>query len=112
MVVPVGVRPGASDGGGSGGPCCLFPNTPNHMQPMRHWPVQIICSTNSRFLAAMSSSRSDVVTQFVCSSVCPLFFLLVSLKFLLVLKSFNGVSRLFKGCLKFKGSFKDVSKKF
>ena len=39
------------------------------------------------------------------------FFLLVSLKFLLVLKSFNGVSRQFKGCLKIKGSFKDVSKK-
>ena len=61
----------------------------------------------------MSSSRSDVVTKFVCSCVCvfvcpSLFFLLVSLKFLLVLKSFNGVSRLFKGCLKFKGSFKDI----
>ena len=41
-----------------------------------------------------------------------LFFLLVSLKFLLVLKSFNGVSRLFKECLKFKGSIKDVSRKF
>ena len=36
----------------------------------------------------------------------------MSLKFLLVLKSFNGVSRLFKWCLKFKGSFKDVSRKF
>ena len=32
------------------------------------------------------------------------FFLLVSLKFLLVLKSFNGVSRQFKECLKFNGS--------
>ena len=65
------------------------------------------------FLAAMSSSRSDVVTKCVRSCVrssVP-FFLLVSLKFLLVLKSFNGVSRQFKGCLKIKGSFKDVSKK-
>ena len=32
--------------------------------------------------------------------------------FLLVLKSFNDVSRKFKGCLKFKWCFKDVSKKF
>ena len=50
-------------------------------------------------LAAMSSSRSDVVTQsvrsFVCPFVRPLFFLLVSLEFYLVLKSFNGVSRNF-----------------
>ena len=69
----------------------------------------------------MSSSRSDVVTQFVRLFVCSfvrsfvfpsLFFLLVSLKFLLDLKSFNGVSRLFTVCLKFKGSFKDVSRKF
>ena len=36
----------------------------------------------------------------------------MSLKFLLVLKSYDGVSRLFKVCLKFKGSFKDVSRKF
>ena len=52
------------------------------------------------FLAAMSSSRSDVVTKFVCPcfGVSVPFFLLVSLKFLLVLKSFNGVSRQFKGC--------------
>ena len=66
------------------------------------------------FLAAMSSSRSDVVTQFVFPSVrssVP-FFLLVSLKFLLLLKSFNGVSRQFKECLKFNGSFKAVSRKF
>ena len=64
------------------------------------------------FLAAMSSSRSDVVTKCVRPFVrVSLFFLLESLKFSLVLKSFNGVLRLFKGCLKFKGSFKDVSKK-
>ena len=41
-----------------------------------------------------------------------LFFLLVSLKFSLALKSFNGVSRLFKGCLKFQGSFKEVLRVF
>ena len=72
----------------------------------------------------MSSSRSDIVTQlfrvfvfscfrvFVFSCFRPLFFLLVSLKFPLVLKSFNGVSRQFKECLKFNGSFKAVSRKF
>ena len=69
------------------------------------------------FLAAMSSSRSDVVTQSVCPfvrlSVCPFvrsspFFLLVSLKCLLVVKSFKSVSRQFKECLKFNGSFKEV----
>ena len=69
------------------------------------------------FLAAMSSTRSDIVTQcvrlFVCVSMCvSLCLLFVYLKFLLVLKSFNGVSRQFKGCLKFSGSFKDVSRKF
>ena len=46
-----------------------------------------------QFLAAMSSSRSDVVTQSVRSSFRTLFFLLVSWEFYLVLKSFNGVSR-------------------
>ena len=65
----------------------------------------------------MSSSRSDVVTQsvlpFFRSSVLPsLFFLLVFLKSFLALKSFNGVSRLFKGCLKFQGSFKEVLRVF
>ena len=60
----------------------------------------------------MSSSRSDVVTQLFRVSVFSfLFFLSVSLKFLLVLKSFNGISRLFKVCLKFQGSFRDVSRK-
>ena len=71
----------------------------------------------------MSSSRSDVVTQFVGSFVCPFvrpfFFLLVSLKFYLVLKSFNGVSRKFLVCLKFvgvlrklQGYFKEVLRVF
>ena len=73
-------------------------------------------SAGYTFLAASSSSRSDVVTQFVRVSVFlsvrPLFFLLVSLKFLLVLKSFNGIFRQFKEYLKFNGSFKAVSRKF
>ena len=52
------------------------------------------------FLAAMSSSRSDIVTKFVRLSVRvfvfpSLFFLFVSLAFYLFLKSFNGVSRKF-----------------
>ena len=34
------------------------------------------------------------------------------LKSFLALKSFNGVSRLFKGCLKFQGSFKEVLRVF
>ena len=59
------------------------------------------------FLAAMSSSRSDMVTQSVRPSV-----LLVSLEFFLILKSSNGVSRKFKGCLKFQGCFKEVSRVF
>ena len=71
------------------------------------------------FLAAMSSSRSDVVTQFVRMSVrisvCPFFsfsVLGVSSAFFLVLKWFNRVSRKFKGCLKFQWCFKDVLRKF
>ena len=66
------------------------------------------------FLAAISSSRSDVVTQFVRVSVRPSvpFFLLLSLKFLLVLESFNGVSMQFKECLKFNEKFKALSRKF
>ena len=70
------------------------------------------------FLAVMSSSRSDVVTQFVrlsvrpCFRPSPFFFLFVSLMFLLVLKSFDGVSRQFKECLNFIGSFKEVFRVF
>ena len=62
----------------------------------------------------MSSSRSDVVTQCVCLSVFSFvpFFLLVSLNFHLFLKSFNVVSRQFKGYLKFNGSFKEVLRVF
>ena len=57
----------------------------------------------------MISSRSNIVTQFVRPSP---FFLLVSLKLFLVLKSVNGVSIKFKGCLKFKRCFKEVSRMF
>ena len=77
------------------------------------------------FLAVMSSSRSDIVcvNVFVCPCFSSfLFFHLVSLKFLLVLKRFNGVLRLVKGYLKcgcfkevlraFTESFKGVSRKF
>ena len=49
---------------------------------------------------------------FVCLFVRPLFFLLLSLKILLVLKSVNGVSMQFEERLKFNGSFKAVSRKF
>ena len=41
-----------------------------------------------------------------------LFFSFSVLEFFIVIKSFNGVSRLFKGCLKFKGSFKEVLRVF
>ena len=68
----------------------------------------------SSFLASMSSSRSDVVTQFVCVFVHPSipFFSFSVLEVSSGPKTFNGVSRLFKVCLKFKGSFKDVSRMF
>ena len=63
------------------------------------------------FLAAMSSSRSFIVIQFVrsfmclfvCPFVCPFCILLVlleSIVYFLVLESFNGVARKFKGFLK------------
>ena len=54
----------------------------------------------------MTLSLSTFVRPFVP------FFLLVSLKLLLVLKSFNGVLRKFKECLKFNGSFKAVLRVF
>ena len=79
------------------------------------------------FLAAMSSSRSDDVTKFVCPSVFPESFCLDwSIQSILSkmfwgsykgvsgmsIWSFNGVSRKFKGCLKFEESFQDISRKF
>ena len=68
------------------------------------------------FLAAMSSSRSNVITQFVFSFVFsfvfPLFFLLVSFEFYLVLKSFNGVLGVFEVSRVFQGSFKEAARKF
>ena len=48
----------------------------------------------------MSSSRSEVVTQFVCPFVTKEFFF--------SLKSLNGVSRKLKGCLKLKGCFMEI----
>ena len=70
------------------------------------------------FLAAMSSSRSDVVTQFVRSSVHPL----VMKEFFFSLRGYKGVSRKSNGCFyevsrmfhasfmdrKFQGCFKKV----
>ena len=65
-------------------------------------------------LAVMSSSRSDVVTQSVCPFVSPFvpFFLFVSFKFFLILKSFNGVSRNFQWGLQSQGYFKEVLRVF
>ena len=70
------------------------------------------------FLAAMSSSRSDVVTQFVCLSVrsfVPFF----SFSVFEVLSSpkefqwcFKKVLSVFEVSGMFQGSFKDVYKKF
>ena len=68
----------------------------------------------------MSSSRSDVVTQFVRSCFCvSLFFLLVSLESIEVLSSlkvfqwcFKKVLRVFKLSRMFPVSFKGVYKKF
>ena len=58
----------------------------------------------------MTLSLSSSVCPFVFPFVCSLFFLLVSLEFYLVLKCVNGVLRKFRGCLKFQGCFKDVSR--
>ena len=57
--------------------------------------------------------RFHSVRPFVFPSVHPsLFFLFVSLKFLLVLKRVDGVSRQFKERLNFNGSFKEVLRVF
>ena len=71
------------------------------------------------FLAATSSSRSDVVTQFVFSCFRPLFFLLVSLESVVDLEC-HKQSKSVKGiqwesmCVSrvLQGSFKGVSRKF
>ena len=57
----------------------------------------------------MTLSLSVFMFSCFCSS---LFFLLVSLKFFLFLKSFIGASRLLKGCLKCKECFKEVLRVF
>ena len=57
-----------------------------------HQPISLYLPTS--FLAAISSSRSDVVTQSVCVFVCvlvPFFSFSVLGGFFLVLKSFNPV---------------------
>ena len=71
---------------------------------------------NHFFLGTTSSSRSDVVTQFVRPSICPLFSFSV-FGGCGAFGSYEGVSRKFQGCFKeisrvFQGSFKDVSRKF
>ena len=80
------------------------------LQIRSSFPKSLFCLINFLF------SCDEQLKKWRCHSVrvfvCPFFFLLVSLKFLLVLKSFNGVSRQFKQCLKFNGSFKAVSRKF
>ena len=72
---------------------------------------EIIHCLEYKFLAAMSSSRSDVVTQFVRPFVrvsVPFFsFSVIEVSF--SPKEFQWLSKV---CLKFKGSFKDVSRKF
>ena len=68
-----------------------------------------------RFLAAMSSSRSDEVTQCVCMFVPFFSFSVFGVCSTWVFQgSFKGVLRKFKGCCKefsgkFQGFFKDVS---
>ena len=53
------------------------------------------------------------VRPFICSLVMKEFFLnRMALVFYLVLASFNCVFRKIKGCLKFKGCFKEVSMMF
>ena len=60
----------------------------------------------------MSSSRSDVVTQFVYLFVSLFVRSFVTNEFFLSPKHFNDVSRKFKGCLKFEGCFMEVSRIF
>ena len=67
-------------------------------------PIFIFCL----FLAVMSSSISDVVTQSVCKSVR----LSVTKELFLSLNSFDSVSRKFEGCLKFEECLIEVSRKF
>ena len=58
------------------------------------------------FLAAMSSSRSDVVTQFVCSFVHSFVRSFVMKEFLFSLRSCKGVSRsLMCVSMKYQGYF-------
>ena len=71
--------------------------------------IKFLTFSNSTTHDMGCSKRPSILSD---DSVESPFFLVVSLKFLLVLKSFNGVSRQFKVCLKFNGSFKAVPRKF
>ena len=81
------------------------------------WGQQICCPWCSfldsgdipRTLILAAMTLSSCFRVFVCASH---FFLLVSFKFLIVVKSLDGGSRQFKGCLKYNGSFKNASMKF
>ena len=82
-----------------------------HSAPKKNFRGELIIHGGTKtFLAAMSSSRSDVVTKFVRS--CVPFFSFSVLEVLSSPKEFQWCFRQFKGCLKFKGSFEDVLKKF
>ena len=65
------------------------------------------------FLAAMSSSKSGVVTQFVCMSVPPsLYILLVYLGSVVNLECHQALKSIKEVLRVFQGSFKVVSRKF
>ena len=54
-------------------------------------------------------SCDEQLMKWGCHSVCSFVRSAPTKEFFLSLKSFNGVSRKFKGCLKFEGCFKEVS---
>ena len=68
----------------------------------------------NEFLTVMRSSRSDIVIQSVHKFVMKesLNLKLDLLAVLSFLKSFYFVSRMLKGCLKFQGCFKEISRMF
>ena len=59
-----------------------------------------------------TKNKAKISVCFRVSVFPSLFFLLMSLKFLLVLKCFNGVSMVFQGRLKYVWSLKEVSRMF
>ena len=62
------------------------------------------------FLAAMSSSRSDVVTQFVLPFVRPFFFLIVSLETIVHLECHKALNSIKDTLRMFQGSFENFSR--